>query len=199
MLSEAWPLGETNACTPVRAWMAAETALRLGDPLSSGAGAGRWIAITERLEGEHGQAVEMPAPQLAAARAGLHAAALRADRQLRLSDLMLSQETHGRMRRAHATARASALAWAGGVWHWGGARMAGQEIRLPTPQADAILIKGRDAVWRLQVEVAAQPARASVRHGRAAYRAQRWAGRWQARSWTQARECLQSQHTSTME
>jgi len=37
-------------------------------------------------------------------------------------------------------------------------------------------------------------------HARSAHwRGQRWAGRWQAKSWRQARECLQSQHTTTTE
>jgi len=49
VLSEAWPLGDTNACTPVAVWVG-DSVYRFGDPLSSGIGRGHWVAITERLE-----------------------------------------------------------------------------------------------------------------------------------------------------
>lgn len=50
VLSEAWPLGDTNACTPVAVWVGGDSVYRFGDPLSSGIGRGHWVAITERLE-----------------------------------------------------------------------------------------------------------------------------------------------------
>jgi len=199
-LSEQWPLGETNACLPARAWQAADAPMRLGDAISEGIGAGRWVEITERLERSVQAALAMPQVILGRSEKRLVSQAARADRHLRLSDMALSDELPSGWqlsRQAHRAAGAGWM-WPGG-WALGAGRWHGLAHPLGTlgeAASGVEVIRPRSASISLP---AISEARAGCHARSAHWRGQRWAGRWQAKSWRQARECLQSQHTTTTE
>ncbi|MCX8018251.1 MAG: hypothetical protein N2690_10185, partial [Rhodocyclaceae bacterium] len=194
VLSEQWALGATNACTPPRAWVPAEAPMRLGDALSGGIGAGRWVAILERLEAGHGGAASVSV-QLGGWTATVQRSARQhADRHRRLSDLRLSAEAPDGWQLGRADVHSLAM-----------------QLALPQPESAALGVRGVALRWdggtaqrglefvhprqaqRLW-PVQAQRHVVGVCSALAHYRGQRWSGRWQKQSWRQARECLQSQH-----